>query len=92
MFFFLAVLAFTGPALPLTYYLNMRFPSKPPVEGFVIIRQALWVGVYFSTLAWLQLGRVLNFILAFILLGVFALIEFLLRFFERSRWEPKNEN
>ena len=88
LFYFLGVLALTGPALPLVYFLNKRFPSKPPVEGMVIVRQALWVGVFGSTLAWLQLGRVLSIGLAFILAGVFAMIEFLLRLLERSRWNP----
>lgn len=91
MFFFLGVLALTGPAIPVTYYLNQRFPSDPPVEGMVIVRQALWVGVLGSTLAWMQLGRVLTPALALILAGVFVLIEFLLRLFERSRWNPKGE-
>lgn len=91
MFFFLGVLALTGPAIPITYYLNQRFPSDPPVEGMVIVRQALWVGVLGSTLAWMQLGRVLTPALALIMAGVFVLIEFLLRLFERSRWNPKVE-
>jgi hypothetical protein len=85
------VIALTGPAIPITYYLNKRFPSNPPVEGLVIIRQALWVGVFGSTLTWLQLGRVLTPALALILAGVFILIEFLLRLFERSRWNPKGD-
>lgn len=91
LFFFLGVLALTGPSIPITYYLNKRFPSNPPVNGMVIVRQALWVGVFGSTLAWLQLGRVLTPALALILAGVFALIEFLLRLFERSRWNPKED-
>ena len=88
LFFFLGVLALTGPALPIVYFLNKRFPSDPPVEDMVILRQALWVGVFGSTVAWLQLGRVLTTTLALILAGVFVLIEFLLRLFERSRWNP----
>lgn len=92
LFFFFGVLALTGPVIPLTYYLNLRFPSKPPVDGMVIVRQALWVGVFGSTIAWLQLGRVLSPGLALILAGVFVLIEFLLRLFERSRWKPKQES
>jgi hypothetical protein len=91
LFFFLGVIALTGPALPITYYLNQRFPSNPPVDGMVIVRQALWVGVFGSTLAWLQLGRVLTPALALILAGVFVLIEFLLRLFERSRWNPNGD-
>jgi len=54
----------------------------------VILRQAMWVGVFGSTVAWLQLGRVLTPVMALILTGVFALIEFLLRLFERSLWNP----
>ena len=92
LFFFFGVLALTGPVIPITYYLNLRFPSNPPVEGMVILRQALWVGVFGSTVAWLQLGRVLSPGLALILAGVFVLIEFLLRLFERSRWNPKQES
>ncbi|MDW7756027.1 MAG: hypothetical protein SCH68_12790, partial [Brevefilum sp.] len=82
------VIALTGPALPIVYFLNKRFPSDLPVEGMVILRQAMWVGVFGSTVAWLQLGRVLTPVMALILAGVFALIEFLLRLFERSRWNP----
>ncbi len=92
LFFFLAVLALSGPSIPITYYLNQRFPGDPPVEGMVIVRQALWVGVFGSTAAWLQLGRVLTPALALILAGVFALIEFLLRLLERSRWNPKADS
>ena len=88
LFFFLGVMALTGPALPIVYFLNLRFPSDPPVQEMVILRQALWVGVFGSTIAWLQLGRVLTTGLALILAGVFVLIEFLLRLFERSRWNP----
>jgi len=88
LFFFLGVLALTGPALPIVYFLNLRFPSDPPVQEMVILRQALWVGLFGSTIAWLQLGRVLTMGLALILAGVFVLMEFLLRLFERSRWNP----
>ena len=89
LFFFLGVLALTGPVLPLVYFLNLRFPSDPPVEDMVILRQSLWVGVFGSTVAWLQLGRVLTTGMALLLAGVFILIEFLLRLFERSRWNPE---
>ncbi len=91
LFFFLGVLALTGPTLPIVYFLNLRFPSEPPVQDMVILRQALWVGVFGSTIAWLQLGRVLTMGLTLILAGVFVLIEFLLRLFEHSRWNPNQE-
>jgi hypothetical protein len=91
LFFFLGVLALTGPALPIIYILNKRFPGEPPVEDMAILRQALWVGIFGSTVAWLQLGRVLTGVLALVLAAVFVLIEFLLRLFERSRWKPNRD-
>jgi hypothetical protein len=89
LFFFLGVLALSGTALPFIYFLNLRFPSKPPAEPGVVLRQAMWVGVYGSTLAWLQLGRVLTPVWALFLAGVLVVVESLLRLRERSRWNPK---
>ena len=83
--FFTAVLALTGTVLPAIAFLNRRFPSNPPASSFVILRQALWVGIYFPTLAWFQIGRVLTLPIALLLaLGLF-LIEWLLRLRERSQ-------
>ena len=88
LFFFLGVVALTGTAIPITYFLNKRFPSTPPAEKYIIIRQAIWFGVYGSSLAWLQMGQVLNSSLALILAGAFIVIELLLRLWERSHWKP----
>ena len=88
LFFFLSVLAVTAIALPLAAFLNNRFPSTPPATTGVILRQALWVGIYFPTLAWLQIGRVLAPSLALLLAVGFILIEFLLRLREKSQWKP----
>jgi hypothetical protein len=89
LFFFLSVLAVTGTALPVVAYLNRRFPSIPPTTASVVLRQALWVGIYFPTLAWLQIGRVLTPAMALLLLLGFILIEWLLRLRERSQWKPE---
>lgn len=88
LFFFFLMLAFTGMALPITYFLNRRFPSMPPAENSVLLRQAMWVGVYACALAWLQLGRVLNSGLVVVLAAGLLLIEILLRLRERSLWVP----
>ncbi len=88
LFFFLVVVAFTGTALPITSFLNHRFPGEPPATVRIILRQALWVGVYAGTLAWLMVGRVLNSALAIILAIAFLAIEWFLRLRERTRWEP----
>jgi len=90
--FFFAVLAFTGLSLPAVAYLNRRFPSSPSPSHGVIVRQALWVGIYFPILAWLRIGRVLNFSLALLLVAGLILIEWLLRLRERSQWKPEQSS
>ncbi|MBW8012107.1 MAG: hypothetical protein FVQ83_12850 [Chloroflexi bacterium] len=91
LFFFLIVVALTGTALPASAYLNHRFPSNPPAEPSVILRQALWVGIYAATITWLNYGDVLNGTLALILLLGLAIIEGLLRLREHSRWKPRRD-
>ena len=88
LFFFLSVLALTGTALPVVAFLNHRFPTAPPVSSGVIVREAIWVGIYFPTLAWLQLGGVLTPALILLLAIGFLSIEILLRLRERSQWTP----
>jgi hypothetical protein len=88
LFFFLATLALSGTALPVVYFLNRRFPSDPPVDSSVVLREAMWFGVYGSLLAWLQIGRVLTSGLALILAVGLMLVEFLLRLGEGSAWKP----
>ena len=89
LFFFLGVLALTGTSLPIVAFLNQRFPSTPPVSSGIIVREALWIGIYFPTLAWLQLGRVLTPALIMLLAIGFFAIEILLRLRERSQWKPQ---
>ena len=91
LFFFLSVLAITGTALPVVAFLNRRFPSTPPPSNGVIVRQAIWIGIYLPTLLWLQIGRVLTPALALLLVVGLVLIEWLLRLREKSQWKPKSE-
>jgi hypothetical protein len=89
LFFFLGVLAVSGTALPLVAFINRRFQTDPPATIAIIVRQALWIAIYFSTLAWLQKGRILTPTLGIVLgLGIVA-IEGLLRSRELSQWKPK---
>jgi hypothetical protein len=81
-------MAVTGFALPITAFLNRRFPLTPPATPGVILRQAIWFGIYFPTLAWLRIGRVLTPLLALLLVLGLLLIEGLLRFREHSQWKP----
>jgi hypothetical protein len=91
MFFFI-MLALTGTVLPFVAFFNRRFPSDPPVDVNIVLRQAMWVGIYGNILVWLQLGRVLNLVLSTFLAVGFVLIEFLIRLRERSRFRPKEES
>ncbi len=83
-FFALIVIALTGTALPLAWFLNIRFPTNPPAEPTAIVREALWVGIYGVVLTWLQLGRVLNFSLGLWLAVGIVLIEYLVRLREKA--------
>jgi hypothetical protein len=88
LFFFFSVLAVTGTALPFVAFLNRRFPSIPPAAPGVVMRQAIWVGIYLPTLAWLQIPRVLTLAQVILLAIAFITIETLLRLRERSQWIP----
>ena len=86
-FFFLTTLALSGTALPIVYFFHRRFDKEFPPAN-VVTRQALWVGVYGATLAWLQLGKVTNLsIVIGLALGLIA-IETLIRLREKSQWTP----
>ena len=91
LFFFFLMLGLSGLALPVAYFINLRFPSEPPVDSGVVLREAMWVGIYGCAVAWLQLGRVLTAGMVVILAMGFALVEVLLRLRERSHWAPTEE-
>ncbi len=92
LFFVLLTLGLAGLALPAAYFLNLRFPSRPPAGPNVIVRQALWLGVLGDLLAWFQLGRLLTPVLAVFMAAGLILIEVLLRLNERSRFKPESSS
>jgi 4-amino-4-deoxy-L-arabinose transferase-like glycosyltransferase len=87
-FFVLVFLALTGTMLPIVYFFHKRFPDQTPVEASVIVRQALWFGVYGATLAWLQAGRLVTVYVILWLAGALIVIEYLIRLREKSHWKP----
>lgn len=87
-FFVLGIMALTGTALPVVYFLHLRFPEDPPAESNVIIRQSLWVGVYGATLAWLQLGRLVTLYVILGLAGGLVAIEYFIRLREKASRRP----
>lgn len=87
-FFALVLMALSGTALPVVYFFHRRFPGEKPAEANVMVRQALWFGVYGATLAWLQLGRLVT---VYIILGLaagLAAIEYFTRLREKAHWQP----
>jgi hypothetical protein len=79
----------SGTALPAAYFINLRFPTRPPASSSSVLREAMLVGIYGCLIAWLMQGRVLTAPLVFILALGFFLIEFLIRIREVSQWKPK---
>lgn len=82
---FLAVILIgaTGLALPLAYILNRRFlrrsESPPAPPFFVILRQAMWIGLWASFCTWLQMNRLLSIAMALLAAVVLIMFEFLLQ-------------
>lgn len=87
LFFACWVVALTGTALPFVRYLHHRF-AKTPAPGSVMVRQALWVGLFGATCAWLQISRILNLALVALVAAGLGGVEWFLRMRERSRWNP----
>jgi hypothetical protein len=87
-FFALLLMALTGMALPIVFYLHRRFPTEPPADADVIIRQATWVGIYGATLAWLQLGRLVTLYVILGLAGGLIAAEYFIRMREKANRRP----
>ena len=90
LLFFGGTLGLTGLAMPVTWFLNLRFPSQPPAGSTVIVRQAIWVGVYGVVLVWLQQARLVTLWIGLGLAIGLVAIEYLVRMREKARWQPKS--
>jgi hypothetical protein len=88
LLFFGSSLGITSLALPITWFLNLRFPSDPPVGGTVILRQAIWFGVYVALLTWLQQERLVTIWTGLGLAAGLIAIEYFVRMRENARWQP----
>jgi len=86
-FYALLFLALTGSALPFTKFLNQTF-NRRPVTEVVLLRQAMWVGLYGTTCVWLLIPRLFSLPVAIILAIALLIIEGLLRLREGMQWQP----
>ena len=82
-------LGLTSLGLPIMWFLNLRFKSNPPAGAGVIVRQAIWVGVYGAVLIWLQQVRLVTIWSSLGLAAGLIAIEYLVRMREKARWQPK---
>ena len=87
-FFVFAILAITGTALPIVYFFHKRFPGTQPVPSNVILRQAIWAGIYVASLAWLQLGRLVTLYVILGLAGGVVAAEYFIRIREMANRRP----
>lgn len=87
MAYFFLTLAAAGLMLPFVHILQRRL-AKAHVSDSVLVREALWFGVFIDLIIWLQLGRVLNGLLAIFLAGGFIILEVLLRLAETALFKP----
>ncbi len=87
-FYVLWLTALTGTALPVVHLFHYLSPAVPPSPLNVTLRQALWVGIYGATLAWLTLNDLTNlWVIVGLAVGIGA-VEYFIRLRERSQWRP----
>jgi hypothetical protein len=88
LLFFGGTLGLTSLGIPIMWFLNLRFRSNPPAGASVIVRQAIWVGIYGAVLVWLQQVRLVTLWSGLGLAAGLIAIEFLVRMREKARWQP----
>lgn len=90
-FYALLQVALTGTALPFVRVLHQRFSRNHAlyVKPGVMVRQAIWIGLFGTACAWLRIPRLLSVPLAVVLMLAFIVMETLLRLRERAEWRPE---
>ncbi len=81
------LVAATGIALPITYFLNRRFGSSQGLGSphfLVVLRQAMFIGFWASFCLWLQMNRMLGIAVVVLVAGVLILFEVLLQIRTRA--------
>jgi hypothetical protein len=73
----LLALTLTGLSIPVTAYINHRFarPGWQAEDPRRLLRQGAWVGLLGALYGWLKKEDALNWTIAAVIAGVFALLE-----------------
>src|SRR5690349_9129605 len=86
LFFVLLYLAVAGTTIPIALLFNNRLRGRYPIPpDWISVRQGLWLGLYVTSCAWLQIPRKLDPAIAFFLALSIIVIEVFLRLRERSQ-------
>jgi hypothetical protein len=77
MFFVLLFVVVTSTMMPVVSYLNARFGTFADERLYRVrfVRQSVWIGVFVTVIAWLQMRRMLGTTRAMIMMAVLILIE-----------------
>ncbi|MDX1636313.1 MAG: hypothetical protein R3280_16865 [Marinobacter sp.] len=74
------MVAVTGLVLPLVYYLNKRLrPPEWAPSYLLVLRQAMWVGLWVAFCVWLQMNRTLGPAVILLVAAVLIIFEVLLQ-------------
>lgn len=86
IFAFLAALlvAVTGLVMPLAFLINRRFGRSGSQSFMIVLRQAMWAGLWASFCAWLQMQRSLGFGVMLLSAVVLVIVELLLQIRART--------
>lgn len=92
LFFFFLFVAIASISLPLFLLINQRIEHGRNHGIFPAIRESMELAFYVNLVIWLKFGRVLDTITAILVLFVIVAIEFFIRLFERSRFQPAEQD
>lgn len=72
------LVAATGIALPIAYFLNRRFGAARPLF-LNVLRQSMWVGFFVAFCLYLQMNRMFGIAVALLVAAVLILFEFVVQ-------------
>lgn len=91
LFFFFLFVTVSAISLPVFLLINYRLDQRTEVNYVPAIRESLELAFFVNLIIWLKFGRVLDTVTAILIFAVIVAIEFFLRVFERSRFNPIHE-
>jgi O-antigen/teichoic acid export membrane protein len=91
LFFFFLFVTVSAISLPVFLLINQRIEQGSKLNYTPAVRESLELAFFVNLIIWLKFGRVLDTVTAVLIFAVIVAIEFFLRLFERSRFNPIHE-